>query len=226
MNILNVGKGCFSSILFAVSVMSSVSAFAIPTNTVYCEGTCITDGEEWSTNGVLWTLSGDAIPGVDTSGTFTLSADVSGWDLGTIGYLAEFSLKNFGADASLSLSAVPDGTSLSDWSVVNADLNASGCKNKATADALCVNNDIFPITAPSTDIPGDIISFTFDIDLTGGLFPDYTHLKVRWVDADGGKIGDLISQDISWTEVPEPGMLGLLAIGLLGIVAACRKKTV
>ena len=219
MNNLKVSlKKCgLSALLFAVVAMASVSAYAVPISLFKNTNDPTPDGEEvWSTNGVLWTLTGDATPGVDSSGSFTLTADVTGWDLGFTAYLAEFSLKNFGADATLSNLVTPEGTT---WEVLNAGLSAEGCKTNSTADALCVYNNTLPLIGPSTD--SGIFSFTFDIDLMGGLMPDFTHLKVRWVDADGNKVGDLISQDITW--VPEPGMVGLLAIGLIGMVVTRRR---
>lgn len=211
MNNLDVSlKKCgLSTLLFVVVAMISVSAYAVPISLFK------------NTNGVLWTFNGDATPGVDTSGSFTLTADVSGWDLAGTAYLAEFSLKNFGADATLSNLVAPAGTT---WSVLNAGLNGNGCKTKSTDDALCVYNETQPLVGPGTDIIGGVFSFTFDIDLMGGLFPDFAHLKVRWVDANGNKVGDLVSQDIAW--VPEPGMVGLLAIGLIGMVATRRRMKV
>ncbi len=209
MNILNLKKRLLSVLLFAVALMVNVSAYAIP-STVYCLGTCTTDGEDWSTNGISWTLSSDVEPGVDNTGTFYLTADVSDWDIGTTGYLSEFSLKNFGSDASASATG---------WTVTNAGLSGKGCKSKTTGDALCfTNNDVLNGPSTANDF---VISFDITVD---DVFPDFTHFKVRWVDEDGDKIGDLISQDISY-DVPEPGVAGLLAMGLIGI-ALVRRRTV
>ena len=75
--------------------------------------------------------------------------------------------------------------------------------------------------APTTN--DGIFSFTFDIGLTD-VFPESLHFKVYWVDEFGNKNGDLISQDITW--VPEPGMVGLLAIGLIGMAVTRRRRKV
>jgi len=105
---------------------------------------------------------------------------------------------------------------------VNQGINGKGCKTNGTVDALCVFNSGRYLSSPST---GDnIFSFTFDITLDD-VFPNYTHLKVNWVDSTGKKVGDLISQDIAW--VPEPGIVLLLASGLLliGISQTLKKSS-
>ena len=192
-----------------VVLVFSTNAFAIPT-------TVTGDGVEWTLSG---TTSGN-------TGTFLLAADVSGavspLSPGTF-YLDAFSLKNFGkTTATLSSLVATHGSS---WDWVNEGLESKGCKTNGTDDALCIFNnsgDIFD--APSTAAN---FAFAFDITLSSGdLFPDYTHLKVRWVDENGEKVGDLISKDITWRKVPEPGVVALLAIGLISMVVVRRKKTV
>lgn len=204
MNIMGLSKWLVSALLLALAGLC-VPAYAIP-NTV-------------TGNGVTWTLSSTAIPGVDTTGSFTLEVDATGWDLGGPAYLTEFSLKNFGSSAMISnLTLLP---SAGHWDWENNGLNAQGCKDNGAYDALCIfNTDSYstgtgPTTGPAT---GTTFTFSFDIALDD-VFPDFTHLKVRWVDADGDKVGSLISKDISWidVDVPEPGILALLALGLIGI---------
>lgn len=196
--------------LIGVMVLATFSAsvLAIPTSV--------------TGDGIVWTLNGTTS---SNTGSFTLSADVSGavspLNPGTF-YLSEFSLKNFGSAATVSNLVAPVGS----WNWKNEGLNASGCKTNGTYDALCVFNTGSVASAPSTAAD---FTFTFDIGLAvGDVFPEYTHLKVRWVDENGSKVGDLISKDIAWhvTTVPEPGVVALLAIGLIGIVAVRRKKTV
>lgn len=205
MYLTRLKQGCVSALLLALAGLCA-PVHAIPTTTV-------------TGNGVNWTLSSTAVSGVDSSGSFTLVVDATGWNLGGTAYLTEFSLKNFGSTAMISnLTLLP---SAGTWDWANEGLNAKGCKDNGTYDALCIfNTDSYvtgtgPTTGPST---GTIFTFSFDITLDD-VFPELTHLKVRWVDADGEKTGSLISEDISWTDVsvPEPGILALLALGLIGI---------
>jgi len=184
-------------------MLLNLPAYAVPTSV--------------SANGVIWTLSGDAIPGVSTTGSFTLTADTTGWDLGGTAYLVGFSLKNFGSAATISSLTAPSGT----WDWVNEGLKGKGCKSNGTFDALCVFNNGSHLSSPST--ADNTFSFTFDITLDD-VFPDFTHLKVNWMNPDGKYVGDLISQDITW--VPEPGIVLLLASGLLLIgVSQTHKKS-
>ncbi len=204
MNDLPMKKWSLYAILLLTMTLG-IPAYAVPTSV--------------TGNGIIWTLAGDAIPGTSTTGSFTLSVDVSSSTLGTA-YLAEFSLKNFGSTASIPILVAPAGT----WDWVNEGLNANGCKTNGTADALCVFKDelIFSTTPPDT---ASDFSFSFDITLTD-FFPEFTHLKVRWLNSNGGKVGDLISEDITWTSVPEPSILALLGIGIAGLVNLRRLRKV
>jgi hypothetical protein len=56
---------------------------------------------------------------------------------------------------------------------------------------------------------------------TGTLFTDpfEASLKVRYVDADNEKVGDLVSEGITLQVIPEPGSLALLGAGLLALAS-------
>jgi len=182
------------SVVFIAAMSISTPAAAIPSSVVG--------------DGIIWSLDSTVVPGA-TSASFTLSVDVSGWtDPANTGiaYLSEFSLKNFDSSATISNLVAPTGS----WDWINEGLNADGCKDIGTPDALCIMNTGAIMDAPST---ASNFTFTFDIALED-VFPDEVHLKVHWVDADGNKIGSLISRDL---DVPEPGVLLLMSLGLAGL---------
>ena len=62
---------------------------------------------------------------------------------------------------------------------------------------------------------GDISTLTFD---------NFT-VRYQSVECTAGYMGNCPSS-ASGTNVPEPGMVGLLAIGLIGVVVARRKMTI
>ena len=53
---------------------------------------------------------------------------------------------------------------------------------------------------------------------------DTPHLKVRMVDANGGKVGSLLSADLEGVEVPEPSTFALLGVGCVGVYLGRRRE--
>lgn len=98
-------------------------------------------------------------------------------------------------------------------------LDANGCKLTLTLGA---NHQCWTGYAGLTD------NMYFDFTFSGGaVISDYTdnpHLKVRFVDDSGAKVGSLLSQDLLSTSVPEPSSIAVLTLGIAGLLAARRKS--
>lgn len=74
------------------------------------------------------------------------------------------------------------------------------------------------------DLQDDMLfDFTFSSPSLISFQTDSPHLKVRFVDDNGGKIGSLLSQDVY--SIPEPSILLIFGIGLvaLGLASLHRK---
>ena len=106
-----------------------------------------------------------------------------------------------------------------DWSSILGNLNANGCNDNA-------DNSGFGCAASTDDgnatLPfAGIYQWIFAADVPNGtLLTDAfeASIKVRFLDADGDKTGDLVSENITLQVVPEPGTLLLLAGGLAGLL--------
>lgn len=109
---------------------------------------------------------------------------------------------------------------VSAWTVQAGGLNAGGCDGSGSGFE-CAND------STSAPVPGNTYDFIFDVVIPAGTlltgFHDAT-IKVRYVDAEGHKVGALVSEDITLQvppppRVPAPASLVFVTSGLVGVVA-------
>ena len=196
----------------ASAVVSLLAALLV--TPAYASTFVVGDGIEWS-----WTSADIG----QSSGEIALHGDVSGSTLGDV-RLAAFAFKSDSGIAVQSASVVGGG-----WDWKTDELSANGCSGGSHTFVMCFETG--NIGASLTDASN--IDLVVHFALASGSLPDVLHFKVDWNAYDpcasknkgvcaGGwtKVGSLISQDVTVTETPVPGTLGLLGLGLtaLGVV--------
>lgn len=100
-------------------------------------------------------------------------------------------------------------------------LNAGGCHKSLVPNNLGGNHQCWRGVAGLTD--NMYFDFKFGGDSVVLSETDNPHLKVRFVDQYGDKVGSLLSADLH--SVPEPSVLLLMGAGLAGLGFACRGRT-
>ena len=140
-----------------------------------------------------------------------LNTDAATGDWTGITNLNAFQLKGVGSFSSV--------TATGPGSFVNVDseLNAGGCSGGSGGDLhLCFSG--LTAVAPSLSWTIDVTGGSWNIDSAG------PHLKVRFGNDAGGKVGSLLSMDIPPVPEPETYAMMLAGLGALGMVARRRRK--
>lgn len=184
------------------------------------------------------TYSGTALPDSDPANeTFRIFLDINtaGYNGGG-SFLDNVSIKVASSVVSWSLFAAPNGTG--DWTSHDGGIDANGCSDSG-GGFVCV--DFTGAAIDRLTVPDGTYEWAFDITVANGdLFTGslQSSIKARYINGDGVKVGDLVSENITLQtggcpptvclpqQVPEPTTLALLGIALLGagFVGTGRRK--
>ncbi len=168
-------------------------------------------------NGVSWAAS---MTGVGSqTGTITLKANTSGASFagGVDGYLAGIGIKDLGGNFKIT------SVSLTDWGANNDELSAQGVACDSGTGSSSKRGCAFAenLGARPSSADGNL-AIVLGLALDSGALLDTFHLKVRWEDFKGKKIGSLISDDL--TAVPLPAAAWLFGSALVGLTAVARRR--
>lgn len=143
-------------------------------------------------DGVVFTSTYDGnvltleIDAANRSGGWAAASAIDALSLKTIGSFSDVAMRSSSGTA---------------WSLVPGELNAHGC---AAARTRAATAGMTRLCYAGADIAlADNMLFTFTFSGTPSL--SAPHLKVHFVDAQGSKVGSLLSLDFPWQAASAPG---------------------
>jgi len=142
---------------------------------------------------------------------FSLTIDTSGYT-GDGAYIDSVALKvSSSIVGTPTLLEAPGGVDA--WTVETGGLNGNGCSG-AGSGFVCASDG-----QTETVVPSDLYEWIFKLLIPHDTLLAIASIKARYVDANGYKVGDLVSENIN---VPDgdAGTFELLAFGLLSVGAA------
>ncbi len=100
------------------------------------------------------------------------------------------------------------GPGTGNWFLLLGGLNAGGCDGSGSGfDCAHAYS-----TGPFNAVPGPTYVWVFDINVGASSLltaENAASIKARYVDANGGKVGALVSENITLQQVPEPASLAV-----------------
>jgi hypothetical protein len=175
--------------------------------------------------GSIYTLEYDGAPiSVDIpNGTetyrITLTIDTSGYNGGGL-FIDTVAIKVSAQLESELLFDAPTGAG--NWLTWLGGLNANGCSGGGSGFD-CAAAWFSGVPVPD----GTPYVWVWDLEIDAGtLFtgPFESSIKVRYVDENNDKVGDLVSENITLQVIPEPASAALLGGGLLALALARRRR--
>jgi hypothetical protein len=135
-------------------------------------------------------------------------------------------------DVAFKVSANLNGQTLLDapggvgnWTALFGGINAAGCQGNSSSGFGCATSDSTSVaTLPFAGIYEWVFNAFVPLSESLKTDPFDASIKARYVDANGIKVGDLVSEGITLQVIPEPGTALLLLGGLAGLSGFGRSR--